>query len=166
MTLEDPVGIERLKAELQRDLENHKDRLAIRLEDRKADSAIAQSMLTAGVSYANGALRGLLLVNGGDVITVLTFVGNLWSRGGDTAVQIAERMAASVQCFVWGLVAALVALFIAYFSQVVLLEGRHKGWGWWVGGALRVLACLAAALSLYAFAKGALSAAAAFKPEV
>lgn len=160
---EHAVAIERLKATLQHDLESHKAGLAIHLEDHKADVALSQSMIAVGASYANGAMGSLLLVNGGSVVAILTFIGNLWSKNEASAIQIASRVAASVKFFVWGLTAALLALGIAYLSQVVMLEHRRATWGRWAGEALRLLACIAAIASLVAFGRGAMLAAAAFK---
>lgn len=67
------------------------------------------------VSLANEGLKALVLINGGAVVALLTFLGNA-KFGGSGAARFAGPMA----LFALGVVAALVGYIMAYRTQYVL----------------------------------------------
>ena len=74
----------------------------------------------AAVSYAQSALKTLVVVNGGAIIALLTFIGN---QGG----QFDPR--GIFWSFVWfgfGLSLAIMAYFPAYLSQIKYLESARS----------------------------------------
>lgn len=102
------------------------------------------------ISVGTEALKALQLINGGAVIAILAYLGEL-SDGPKLAV--ASRT--SVGCFVFGLATATVAFLFVYFTQFTLLNEffgakakvwTHMRWLW--------LAVIAAVLSVIAFGCG------------
>lgn len=87
--------------------------------------------------YGNGAVRYVLLVNGGSVIALLTFMGNLLKTPGP-----APDMRGPLGCFLLGVVLGGIAHLSAYLTQLALyhegngnmLEKDHVYWLRWTIG--------------------------------
>ena len=155
-------ALERLKAQLARETEAYKADLAIRGEDRKAAAASHLASMGAAFTYAGIAIRGILVANGGGVIAILTFAGNLWARGDPAAASVASGMAASTRFFVYGVVAALATSFAIYPSQYFFTRDAHKRKS--PGGSIfQAVAILAALASIGCFGWGAITAAEALQ---
>jgi hypothetical protein len=154
-------ALERLKFQLQSELEEYKAKSTASLEAFKVSFALRQSQMTTGTAYATIGLRSLLLVNGGGIVGILTFIGNLWAKDVAAAQDLAHAASHSVSSFVIGLLLALIALFTSYISQVIFIERDEKKSGW-PGHLFRMAALLACLASFGFFAYGALSAAQAF----
>ena len=103
----------------------------IAIEDYKLHSDEALERLRYQVEYSQSALKNLQLVNGGGIIALLTFVGN---------VPDALDKNSLFWAFVWfslGLASALVSYLGAYFSQSEFMnacfnqawEAQHKAQG-------------------------------------
>ena len=142
--------IELLKARLARELEERKIQAATELEDRKGQIAIRQAMLVAASTYANGAMRGLLVINGGAIIGLLTFVGNIRKTASPTDAGAATSLIGVVDGFAGGLACSLLALGLSYLAQIIIMEAKPRV-SFWFGGFLRIAAILSAVASLLAF---------------
>lgn len=70
-------------------------------------------MMRAVISFGQGAIRSLVLINGGAAVAVMTFVGNLKSRQENGA----EILAQSMLLFSFGVVAAAIVAGFAYVTQ-------------------------------------------------
>ncbi|MDE1967506.1 MAG: hypothetical protein KGI92_01250 [Alphaproteobacteria bacterium] len=155
MESNDPATqLEQYKALLQKDVENHKYELRHHLEQWKAARASDLISFRAVIDFANSAIKLLVLVNGGAVIAILTFLGNLVAKqDSDTAVVGASGFA--ITYFVVGLAAAVTAAAAAYLSQVCFTElsteKRKKGWG----NLFRAIGLATALVSLICFSVGA-----------
>jgi len=68
-------------------------------------------------SIADATLKALLLANGGAMVALFTFVGNLVARGARTAQFDAGWLWWGFACFVAGLVLGLVCHVAAFVSQ-------------------------------------------------
>jgi hypothetical protein len=76
----------------------------------------------AAVQGANLALRHGLLINGGAAVALLTFIGTL-------SMDQKRAIAATLACFVWGVVAATAALATAYFTNYYVAQcERSRTW--------------------------------------
>lgn len=75
--------LERWKAELLKDVEQYKATLAINLEQHKDHLKYANEFkieaFKATIGFAQTAIRGLVLINGGAAVALLTFLANVWS---------------------------------------------------------------------------------------
>lgn len=84
--------------------------------------------------YGSSAVKYVLLVNGGSVIALLTFLGNLLNSPGP-----APDMRWPLGCFLLGIVFGGIAHLTAYLTQLSLYnEGNgytpvksHMFWLWW-----------------------------------
>ena len=155
-------ALERLKAQLARETEAYKADLAIRGEDRKAVAASHLTLMGAAFTYAGIAIRGIFVANGGGVVAILTFTGNLWARSDPAAASVASGVAASTRFFVYGMAAALATSFAAYLSQYFFARDapKRKSAG---GSVFQAVAIFAALASLGCFGWGAISAAGALQ---
>lgn len=99
-------------------------------------------------SYAIEGLRGLLLVNGGAVVAILSFAGN---AGSD---RIRPAMVAdSLAQFAWGLGVALLAVLFTYGAQAAATHDRRPR-----TVALETISTTLAVVSLVLFGWGAYTA--------
>lgn len=107
-------------------------------------------------NYAIEGLRGLLLVNGGAVVAILSFAGN---AGSD---RIKPAMVAnSLAQFAWGLGVALLAVLFTYLAQAAATHGRRKR-----TMVLETISTSLAVVSLLLFAWGAYTAREGFNTAV
>jgi hypothetical protein len=89
---------------------------AIALEDYKLNSQEGLERLKYQVEYSQSALRNLQLVNGGAIIALLTFIGNV--EEGIDRISI-------LWSFIWfsiGLVSSLASYLGAYISQARFMD--------------------------------------------
>jgi len=107
--------------------------------------------MRAAVDFALAGIRGMLLLNGGSVIAILTFMGNLnmYSDAQQTLVK-------AIGWFVGGLVAVMFTTVFSYLAQNQITKGAPAGEGWLTKIAISM--CLA---SIACFGIGALIAASA-----
>ncbi len=79
----------------------------------RAGFEIIQHSDRAAVDIGLTALKTALLINGGAVVALLAFAGQLWNQEGE---RMASMLDASV-FFLWGLIAAAFAAGVAYLYQ-------------------------------------------------
>lgn len=99
-------------------------------------------------NYAIEGLRGLLLVNGGAVVAVLSFAGNAGSDRIKPAL-----VANSLAQFAWGLGIALLAILFTYGAQAAATHDRQRR-----TEVLETISTPLAAVSLLLFGWGAYTA--------
>ena len=63
-----------------------------------------------------------MLINGGAVVAILAFIGNMWYKLG----RVPESIAWSVVSYSGGVLIAGIAMGTAYFTQYYYLEGSLK----------------------------------------
>ena len=66
--------------------------------------------------YGNNALKFILLINGGAVIALLTFLGNLLKNTNNLEIDMSWAMG----CFLLGIIVGGIANLTAYFAQLKL----------------------------------------------
>src|SRR2546430_237149 len=66
----------KLSLDKDRTLEDYKATLTLGLEQQRTYTQLFISRLNAASNYALSALRGILLLNGGAIITIFTYLGN------------------------------------------------------------------------------------------
>ena len=123
-----------------------------RLRLFEARLGFERDLLTAVVGFATTAIRSLFLLNGGAVIAILAFYGDVLAGGGSLPAGLRPAgLVAALAFFVAGLVAAFGCAASAYLGQMAFAESGRRRLAHW----LRVLALLAAAGSVGCFALGA-----------
>jgi hypothetical protein len=131
-----------------------------RIKIANEDTEFGRAHFRATIEFAQILLRSLIFVNGGAVVAILTFVGNLAAKTG-VQIQI-TLLAQSIGDFTIGLGFGLAATFLAYLTMVFqegklgdAISRRLHASAWFAG-----MACGAA--SFGCFAVGARSALLAF----
>jgi hypothetical protein len=94
--------------ELQKWLHEQNTRVAERAHDRSNE--FARQINEAAINAANLTLRMALLINGGAAVALLTFVSGL-------PAEQKRAVAATLDWFAWGVVAAVAGLACAYFTN-------------------------------------------------
>lgn len=133
-----------------------------KLEDRKADRARNLALFQIAYSYAAIGIRSLLLFNGGAIIGLLTFIGNLW-KSDDKTKPLAIAMTIPIALFAFGVGLGLATCFASYLSQLSYIDGRRNAWaeGWaeWQ----RIAAIVCGVLSWACLMAGSICAIMAFR---
>ncbi len=70
-------------------------------------------------TYGSSAIKTVLLLNGGAVLSLLTFLGNFLKNGG-TSLDMAWPMG----CFLTGIILGSTANILAYFTQLSAFNSR------------------------------------------
>jgi hypothetical protein len=106
----------------QRTLEEHKAKLILKvqkqLEDHKAGLAAMVQHQRVGADLALTAIRSMILVSGGALIAILTFLGNLWTKSDGVAQQIAHAMVFATGAFTAALCLSLLTAMGGYMSAL------------------------------------------------
>jgi len=114
------------------------------------------------ISISTEGMKALQLVNGGAVVALLAYLGQVSNRA-----SIAANVKCAMGLFILGLVAATFAFFTSYLTQLALFNesvreqvyrGTKHGPWWW-------LTILVALVSLACFACGAFAAVAALSKQ-
>jgi hypothetical protein len=108
-------------------------------------------------------MRGLVLVNGGAIVGIITFTSSLWARGVASATATAGAVVPALASFVAGLTFALLTSGLAFVAQAVFTEMKRPQPAIRVGNAIRAVAMVLAVASLFAFVGGAYASIAAFR---
>ncbi|WP_299044179.1 hypothetical protein [uncultured Tateyamaria sp.] len=117
-------------------------------------------MMRAVITFGQGAIRTLVLVNGAAAIAVLTFLGS-YTEQGDELFRLLTK---ALLLFAFGVVAASLVAGFAYLAQL-LYDSNSKRLEK-VGFAFHVLSVLIAATGLALFVAGLLSAYQGFLTQV
>ena len=79
----------------------------------------------AQVAFAQDALRGIVLLNGGSIIALLTFFGQAWSKNEAQAIFVIMSLRPGLVLFVLGVLCGIAAQGLAYMSQQNFVEERR-----------------------------------------
>jgi hypothetical protein len=123
-------------------------------------------MFKAIIDFALVTIRSLILVNGGAIIGIVSFTGNLWGHNGPAAKATAQAITPAVGWFVGGLAAALLTSGLSYIAQVAFVELAKPRPAQIVGNACRFAAVAFAIGSFGCFIVGAYRCLAAFESPV
>ena len=77
--------------------------------------AIAKLKDEAAIKSGGDAVRMVILVNGGAVVAVLAFLGNISGKIPNTQI---PSVAASLRWFAWGVAAGLASMFCGYLTNL------------------------------------------------
>ena len=91
-------------------------KLAERLHDQMTQ--LHQSVNEAAMRGGDAALRAALLINGGAAVSVLAFIGGLAAQDRIKLDQLKD-VAGSLTLFAFGVIAAVLAMGFAYFTNFV-----------------------------------------------
>jgi len=86
-------------------------------QDHTAARADAAERVKIQASIADAAMRAMMLANGGAMVALFTFVGNVMTKGGSAGLFSGAELRSAFACFVGGLVLALAAHVFAFMSQ-------------------------------------------------
>ena len=116
----------------------------------------AQETYRSMIEFGHGMLRFTFLANGAAIISILTFLGNLYTKGGTV-----PSMKGALGLFIAGILLSGVATLTTYLIQFMLYNESIKnldedGWGSHVRWLYLTLALIVA--SMAAFAGGAFCA--------
>lgn len=89
------------------------------------DKSESQVRGEAQVAFAQDALRGIVLLNGGAIIALLTFFGQAWSKNEAQAVFVIMSIRPGLVLFVVGVLCGISAQGLAYLSQQNFVEERR-----------------------------------------
>lgn len=93
-----------------------------------SDENTTQLRGSAQIAFAQDALRGIVLLNGGAVIALLTFFGQAWSKNETQALLVMSFLRTGLIYFAFGALAGIIAQGLAYLSQQYFVE-EHRNWG-------------------------------------
>lgn len=85
--------------------------------DLAAARADAAERNKAQLTIADAAMKALMLANGGAMIALFTFIGNLVAKSPAAVPFSTQRLWGAFACFVVGLTAALLCYVCAFVSQ-------------------------------------------------
>lgn len=170
----EPAEIEELKAALQKGVEDHKATLAKSVEayketlvrEREAWMTTVRAdevMRKALIDLAMTAIRTTIVVNGGAVIAIMAFVGNLLVKDPVVGKALMAVLAPALASFLTGIGLGTLTAMFAYLAQLGFLEWERKdgiGSPWAYG--LRIAAMVTRFGSFLAFAVGSAIAVHAF----
>jgi uncharacterized BrkB/YihY/UPF0761 family membrane protein len=129
-----------------------------------ADQSLKEQQLVkqqeAGTQFAQLAIRSLILVSGGSVIAILTFLGNLWTKDDALARMTAQHLQRSLVLLVVALVASVVTAVLGYVSALAQVYRLTKPRSFLGRNAflLRLVAITCGLLATGIFAAGAIKA--------
>lgn len=98
-------------------------------QDYAAARAEATDRIKNQMSIADATMKALLLANGGAMVALFTFVGNLIAKSSAKPLFDAYALWTAFACFVAGLVAALLTHAFAFISQERFYhQSMHEVW--------------------------------------
>jgi ABC-type antimicrobial peptide transport system permease subunit len=116
---------------------------------KSRDEAIQKLQGDAQIAFAQDALRGIVILNGGAVLALLTFVGQIISKNENYGNLVIFSLKKAFIFFIAGVVCGITAQGCAYLSQQAFVEERQN-----FGRSLRHI-CIAASISgIFLFAYG------------
>jgi len=116
-------------------------------------STVEQIRGAAQVAFAQDALRGIVLLNGGAVVALLAFFGQAWSKNEAQAAAVMSYLRTSLILLVLGALSGIVAQGLAYLAQQAFVEGSRTA-----GRHLRRGCITFAIAGMYFFAHGSITA--------
>ncbi|MBP2277107.1 MULTISPECIES: hypothetical protein [Sphingomonas] len=115
--------------------------------------------LKGAIDLAKEAIRALHLANGGAVVGLLTFYGNIAAQGKFARISV-NGIALSLEFFAFGLVFGIATSMLAYLSQIMVATFDETPWEL----RFRFSAMTTAGISLCLFVAGVCEAGLSFRP--
>lgn len=103
----------------------------------------------AQVAFGLDALRGVVVLNGGGVLALMTFIGQAWSKDERQARVLILLLKPCVALLLFGAVAGILAQGLAYLAQQSFVEGGARA-----GKAFRAACVFSTILGVVFFAWG------------
>ena len=94
-------------------------------EKDQPTGAATLALFDATIKWEHAAIRALYLLNGGALVAVLTFAGNVF---GGEASKLAAAMVWPMRIWVGGLALAAIASMAAFFSQQAFYKREGRRW--------------------------------------
>lgn len=107
----------------------------------------------AQIAFAQDALRGIVLLNGGAVVALLAFFGQVWGKSEIQAILVMSFLRTAIILLVLGALSGIVAQGLAYLSQQAFVEGNRT-----MGRTLRHSCICLAIAGMYFFVHGSIIA--------
>nr|MBL8410391.1 hypothetical protein [Dechloromonas sp.] len=126
---------------------------------RPDESSVEQIRGAAQVAFAQDALRGIVMLNGGAVVGLLAFFGQAWTKNELQATLVMASARTALILFVVGALSGIVCQGLAYLSQQSFVEGKRRA-----GHLLRRVCIAMAFAGMYFFAHGCVLAVANLVP--
>ena len=149
--------LERWRAENEVNLEHWRAEQQLSLEHGKAQQQSGIEMFRATISFGASSLKTVLIINGGAITLLMALIGHLLSRE-NVQVELIAQLALSMQWFLFGLIAAVLAPGSAYVAQAAYVDHRN-----FLGTSFRALAVTLFIGSVASFGWGAWSSVVDFK---
>ena len=122
------------RAQNEANLEQWRAENEANLEQWKAKHQSGIEMFRATISFGASSLKTVLIINGGAITLLMALIGHLLSRE-NVQVELIAQLAQSMQWFLFGLIAAVLAPGSAYVAQAAYADDRR-----FVGTSFRILA--------------------------
>lgn len=122
---------------------------ASNLEGIKFHQAGQLEVFKGAMRFAEIALKGAVLINGGAAVAFLAFIGTLWTGSNENPESLL-KLTGPLMLFVWGVFLGAISSGIAYLTQICYAEGSQK-----LGNVLRVFAVLSVFGTYVCFFMGA-----------
>lgn len=120
------------------------------LEHYKAQQQVNLATYTAINDYAQIALKTVILINGGASISLLAFIGNIWTKGINKSA--VESLTNSIAFFAFGVLIAAVATAFGYFTQFCYSTSQYsKNKKWQIAGYVIHILALVLVIGAYCF---------------
>lgn len=110
---------------------------------------VAELRGIAQIAFAQDALRGIVLLNGGALIALLALFGQVWSKDASEASLVMATLKPGLLLFLCGTLSGIAAQGMAYLAQQSFVEGRRA-----LGRNLHHVVVLLSLSGMYFFAHG------------
>lgn len=117
------------------------------------EPTVEQIRGAAQVAFAQDALRGIVLLNGGAVVALLAFFGQVWSRNEAQAALVMSYLRTGLILLIFGALSGIVAQGLAYLAQQFFVEGNRRA-----AQHVRRACIVFAVVGMYFFAHGSIAA--------
>lgn len=102
-----------------------------------AQQLFSLEMLRSVITYGQAALKSALLINGGAVVALLAFIGNIWEK--DTPQAAVDSLTSSIVYFAFGVLLAAFGTGTTYLTQYCYSEEYLKTGAWFHGGTIVIV---------------------------
>jgi hypothetical protein len=121
----------------------------LRHSEAQQDSETARLAERVAADIAILGIKSLILVSGGAILAIMTFIGNLWAREHDDALAkaIAAHMTVALAFYAAALCVAIITAVVAYVSSLGQAL-RHNAPGTWMARNARTIRLVGICLAL------------------
>jgi hypothetical protein len=98
------------------------DLLLLSEKAHKKNFEFSMAVNESARSYASGALKTAVIINGGAAIALLTFIGNVYSTNETNALPPIAQLTNPIMWFAWGVALAAFAMSFGFFANQSTVE--------------------------------------------